>query len=300
MRGCAEFQTAKTMKVYINGKYYDKDEAKVSVFDHGFLYGDGIFEGIRLYSGNVFKLDKHIDRLFRSARAILLDMPWSKQEIIDAVCDACRTNGLTDGYIRLVVSRGKGKLGLSPFTCEDPQLIIIADQIQLYPNELYENGLKAITVPTRRNSHAALPPMVKSLNYLNNILAKIEAQKLGYQECLLLNSEGYVAECSGDNVFVVFEGRLITPPVSCGSLGGMTRATVLDLAKQLGIEVCEKPLARFDVWTADECFLTGTAAKLIPLVELDSRPIGTGKPGPVTKRLIAAFNEVAPKLGVRI
>ncbi len=288
------------MKVYINGKYYEKDEAKVSVFDHGFMYGDGIFEGIRLYNKNVFKLPKHIDRLFRSARAIMLDMPWSKQEIMDAVCDACRVNNLTDGYIRLIVSRGKGKLGLSPFTCEDPQLIIIADQIQLYPDELYQNGLKAITVPTRRNSHAALPPMVKSLNYLNNILAKIEAQKLGYQECLLLNNEGYVAECSGDNVFIVFEGKLITPPVSAGSLGGMTRQTVVELAKKLNIPFEEKPLARFDVWTADECFLTGTAAKLIPLVELDARPIGDGKVGETTKKLIAAFNEVAPVEGVKI
>lgn len=288
------------MKVYINGKYYDKDDAKVSVFDHGFLYGDGIFEGIRLYNGNVFKLDKHIDRLFRSAKAIALDMPWTKQQVIDAVCDACRTNGLNDAYIRLVVSRGKGKLGLSPFSCVDPQLIIIADQIQLYPNELYENGLKAITVPTRRNSQAALPPMVKSLNYLNNILAKIEAHGCGYEECLLLNNEGYVAECSGDNVFIVFDGKVITPPISAGSLGGMTRGTVIELAKKLGFEMLEKPLTRFDIWTADECFLTGTAAKLIPLVELDARTIGNGKPGEITKKLIAAFNEVAPKIGVRI
>lgn len=288
------------MKVYINGKYYEKDDAKVSVFDHGFLYGDGIFEGIRLYKGNVFKLPKHIDRLFRSAKAIALDMPWSKQEVIDAVCDACRTNGLTDAYIRLVVSRGKGALGLSPKTCSDPQLIIIADQIQLYPDELYKNGLKAITVPTRRNSHAALPPMVKSLNYLNNILAKIEAQNQGYQECLLLNSEGYVAECSGDNVFIVFEGKVITPPISCGSLGGMTRATVIELAKKLNLPLEEKPLTRFDVWTADECFLTGTAAKLIPLVELDGRKIGTGKPGDITNKLIEAFNEVTPIDGVKI
>lgn len=288
------------MKVYINGKYYEKDDAKVSVFDHGFLYGDGIFEGIRLYKGNVFKLSKHIDRLFRSAKAIALEMPWSKQEVIDAVCDACRTNGLTDAYIRLVVSRGKGALGLSPKTCSDPQLIIIADQIQLYPDELYKNGLKAITVPTRRNSHAALPPMVKSLNYLNNILAKIEAQNQGYQECLLLNSEGYVAECSGDNVFIVFEGKIITPPISCGSLGGMTRGTVIELAKKLNLPLEEKPLTRFDVWTADECFLTGTAAKLIPLVELDGRTIGSGKPGEITNKLIDAFNEVTPVDGVKI
>ncbi len=288
------------MKVYINGKYYDENDAKVSVFDHGFMYGDGIFEGIRLYNKNVFRLPMHMDRLFRSAKAIMLDLPWTKQEIADAVCDACRTNNLTDGYIRLIISRGKGKLGLSPFTCSDPQLIIIADQIQLYPNETYEKGLKAITVPTRRNSHAALPPMVKSLNYLNNILAKIEAYKLGYQECLLLNNEGYVAECSGDNVFIVFEGKLITPPVSCGSLGGMTRRAVLDVARKLGVEVEEKPLARFDVWTADECFLTGTAAKLIPLVELDGRSIGDGKPGPVTKKLLQGFNEIAPVEGTKI
>lgn len=288
------------MKVYINGKYYDENDAKVSVFDHGFMYGDGIFEGIRLYNKNVFRLPMHMDRLFRSAKAIMLDLPWTKQEIADAVCDACRTNNLTDGYIRLIISRGKGKLGLSPFTCSDPQLIIIADQIQLYPNETYEKGLKAITVPTRRNSHAALPPMVKSLNYLNNILAKIEAYKLGYQECLLLNNEGYVAECSGDNVFIVFEDKLITPPVSCGSLGGMTRRAVLDVAKRLGIEAVEKPLARFDVWTADECFLTGTAAKLIPLVELDGRSIGDGKPGPITKKLLQGFNEIAPVEGTKI
>lgn len=288
------------MKVYINGKYYDENDAKVSVFDHGFMYGDGIFEGIRLYNKNVFRLPMHMDRLFRSAKAIMLDLPWTKREIADAVCDTCRTNNLTDGYIRLIISRGKGKLGLSPFTCSDPQLIIIADQIQLYPNETYEKGLKAITVPTRRNSHAALPPMVKSLNYLNNILAKIEAYKLGYQECLLLNNEGYVAECSGDNVFIVFEGKLITPPVSCGSLGGITRRAVLDVARKLGVEVEEKPLARFDVWTADECFLTGTAAKLIPLVELDGRSIGDGKPGPVTKKLLQGFNEIAPVEGTKI
>ena len=288
------------MKVYINGKFYDENEACVSVFDHGLLYGDGIFEGIRLYKGNVFKLESHIDRLFRSAHAILLELPWSKQEVIDAVCESCRENGLSDGYIRLVVTRGKGKLGLSPFSCHDPRLIIIADQVQLYAQELYDNGLKVITVPTRRNSPAALPPMVKSLNYLNNIMAKIEAQKLGYQECLLLNQEGYVAECSGDNVFIVSGGKLITPPVSQGSLGGMTREAVMGLARELGIEVIEKQLTRYDIWVADECFLTGTAAKIISLVELDFRSIGTGKPGPVTKRLLEAFNEMTTKVGVKI
>ncbi len=288
------------MKVYINGKFYDKDEAKVSVFDHGFLYGDGIFEGIRLYSGNVFRLPMHIDRLFKSARAICLDMPWSKQEVMDAVCASCRENKLTDGYIRLVVSRGKGALGLSPLTCSDPQLVIIADQIQLYPDELYTNGLKAITVPTRRNSHAALPPMVKSLNYLNNILAKIEAQNLGYSECLLLNQEGNVAECSGDNVFIVSDGVVYTPPTSAGNLSGMTRRAVMELAEKEGFKMVERDFTRYDVWTADECFLTGTAAKIIPLVELDKRPIGTGKPGEITKRLISAFNKIVSVEGVKI
>ena len=288
------------MKGYINGKFYEKEDAKVSVFDHGFLYGDGIFEGIRLYSGNVFKLDRHIDRLFRSAKAIMLEMPYTKQEVIEAVCATCRENKLTDAYIRLVVSRGMGALGLSPRTCSNPQMVIIADQIQLYPQELYDNGLKAITVPTRRNSSAALPPMVKSLNYLNNILAKIEAQNLGYQECLLLNNEGYVAECSGDNVFIVYEGKIYTPPTACGSLSGMTRETVIEVAKEMGYELIEKPLTRYDIWTADECFRTGTAAKLIPLVELDSRVIGDGKPGKITKALLEGFNKVVCVKGVKI
>lgn len=288
------------MKVYINGKFYEKEDAKVSVFDHGFLYGDGIFEGIRLYSGNVFKLDRHVDRLFRSAKAIMLEMPYTKQEVIDAVCATCRENKLTDAYIRLVVSRGMGALGLSPRSCSNPQMVIIADQVQLYPQELYDNGLKAITVPTRRNSSAALPPMVKSLNYLNNILAKIEAKNLGYQECLLLNNEGYVAECSGDNVFVVYEGKIFTPPTACGSLSGMTRETVIEVARDMGYELIEKPLTRYDIWTADECFLTGTAAKLIPLVELDSRVIGDGKPGKITKSLLEGFNKVVSVKGVKI
>lgn len=288
------------MKIYINGTFYEKNEAKISVLDHGFLYGDGIFEGIRLYSGNVFKLTKHIDRLFKSARAILLDLPWTKEQIIEAICMSCRENNLTDGYIRLVVSRGVGKLGLSPFGCETPQLIIIADQIQLYPKELYETGLRAITVPTRRNSSAAIPPMVKSLNYLNNILAKIEAQKLGFQECIMLNNEGYVAECSGDNIFIVADGKIITPPTFAGSLSGITRGTVFELANKFGIEILEKEMTRYDIWTADECFLSGTAAKLIPLVELDSRVIGNGKPGSVFKKLMDGFNDIVTKDGVKI
>ena len=230
----------------------------------------------------------------------MLEIPYTKQEVIEAVCATCRENKLTDAYIRLVVSRGMGALGLSPRSCSNPQMVIIADQIQLYPQELYDNGLKAITVPTRRNSSAALPPMVKSLNYLNNILAKIEAQNLGYQECLLLNNEGYVAACSGDNVFIVYEGKIYTPPTACGSLSGMTRETVIEVAKDMGYELIEKPLTRYDIWTADECFLTGTAAKLIPLVELDSRVIGDGKPGKITKALLEGFNKVVSVKGVKI
>ena len=248
----------------------------------------------------MFRLNLHIERLFKSAKAIMLDMPWTPQEVIDAVCESCRVNNLTDGYIRLVVSRGAGALGLSPKTCSNPQLIIIADQIQLYSPDLYEKGLKAVTVPTRRNSPAALPPMVKSLNYLNNILAKIEAQNLGFSECLLLNNEGYVAECSGDNVFIVSDGQLITPPIACGSLGGMTRRAVIDVAKRLGVDFVEKPLTRYDIWTANECFLTGTAAKLISLVELDGRKIGEGLVGETTKKLLKGFNEIVAKEGVRI
>lgn len=288
------------MKVFINGKYYEKEDAKVSVFDHGFLYGDGIFEGIRLYSGNVFNLEKNIDRLFRSAKAIMLEIPYSKQEVMDAVCETCRQNNLTDGYIRLIVSRGAGALGLSPLSCEEPQLIIIADQIQLYSAELYEKGLKVITVATRRNSPAALPPMIKSLNYLNNILAKIEAQNLGYQECLILNNEGYVAECSGDNIFIITDGKIYTPPTSNGSLSGITRQTAMEIAVKLGFEMIEKSITRYDVWTADECFLTGTAAKLIPVVEVDSRVIGDGKPGKITAAMLKEFNSVVTKIGVRI
>ena len=288
------------MKIFINGKYYSKEDAKISVFDHGLLYGDGIFEGIRLYSGNVFKLDKNIDRLFRSAHAIMLDIPYTKEQMIENVCETCRQNGLTDGYIRLVVTRGAGALGLSPKSCIEPQVIIIADQIQLYPQELYSEGLKIITVPTRRNSPAALPPMVKSLNYLNNILAKIEAQNLGYQECLLLNNEGYVAECSGDNIFIIFDGKIYTPPTANGSLTGVTRQTAMEVAEKLGYEMIEKPLTRYDVWVADECFLTGTAAKLIPVVEVDSRKIGDGKPGKVTAALLAEFNKVVTQLGVKL
>ncbi|ADE54087.1 branched-chain-amino-acid transaminase [Coraliomargarita akajimensis] len=277
------------MKIYLNDKLVDASEAKVSVFDHGLLYGDGIFEGIRLYDGCVFKLDEHLERLEYSAKAIMLQMPWSREQIAAAVCETCRANNLRDGYIRLVVTRGVGSLGLSIKNCDAPQLIIIADKIQLYPQEFYEKGLKIITVPTRRCNPAALPPTVKSLNYLNNILAKIEAQHLGYHEAIMLNDQGYIAECTGDNVFVVHKGELITPSASAGALKGITRDTALEIAEELGIPWREANLTRYDVWVAEELFLTGTAAEIVPIVEVDARPIGNGQPGPITGKFLEAF-----------
>ncbi len=288
------------MKVYINGKFYDENEASVSVFDHGLLYGDGIFEGIRLYEGCVFRLDAHLERLEDSAKAILLELPWSRQEISDAVLESCRMNNLKDGYIRVVVTRGKGSLGISPKTCKDPQLIIIADKIRLYPKEVYENGLKLITVPTRRNHAAALPPMIKSLNYLNNILAKIEAQHLGYDEAIMLNDQGFVAECTGDNIFMVKKGVIYTPTVQSDNLSGITRQAVWDIAQKLGIPFKEGVLTRYDFWIADEAFLTGTAAELVAVTEIDARQIGDGKPGPVTQKILEAYRGVVTKDGTML
>lgn len=274
----------------MNNNLVDASEATVSVFDHGLLYGDGIFEGIRLYDNCVFKLDEHLERLEYSAKAIMLEMPWSRQQIADAVCETCRANDLKDGYIRLVVTRGVGSLGLSIKNCDQPQLIIIADKIQLYPQEFYDNGLKIITVPTRRSNPAALPPAVKSLNYLNNILAKIEAQHLGYHEAIMLNDQGYIAECTGDNVFIVHKGELITPAASSGALKGITRDTALAIAEELGIPWREANMTRYDVWVAEEVFLTGTAAEIVPIVEIDARVIGDGKPGPITAKFLESFH----------
>ena len=279
------------MKIYLNGKFVDKEDAKISVFDHGLLYGDGVFEGIRLYSGCVFKLEEHLERLEFSAKAILLDLPMSREELAEAVCESCRQNDLRDGYVRLVVTRGPGHLGLTPDGCGPAGVIIIADNIQLYPEELYETGLKIITVPTRRINAAALPPAVKSLNYLNNILAKIEAKKVGFQEALMLNDKGEIAECTGDNVFVYSKNVLYTPPLDAGSLRGITRGTVMDIATELNIELQEQALTRYDLWTAEECFLTGTAAEVIPCVEVDHRSVGSGQPGDLTKRFISRFRE---------
>ena len=285
------------MKIYIDGKFYDEKAAKISVFDHGLLYGDGVFEGIRAYSGRVFKLREHIERLFYSAKAILLTIPMSPAQLTAAVVETCRRNRLRDGYIRLVVTRGVGTLGLNPNKCRQASVIIIAGKIQLYPPEYYDKGLTIVTVPTTRNLHSALNPAIKSLNYLNNILAKIEANQAGCEEAIMLNAEGYVAECTGDNLFLVKERQLLTPPLSAGALYGITRATVIELALRAGLTVGEPNLTRYDVFNADECFLTGTGAELVPVVKLDGRVIGTGEPGPVTRELERAYHALTNSTG---
>ena len=277
------------MKIYVDGKFCDEKSAKISVFDHGLLYGDGIFEGIRAYNGRVFQLKEHIDRLFYSAKAILLDIPMSHGEMMKAVVETCRQNGIRDGYIRLLVTRGIGTLGLNPHRCKDPSIIIIADKIQLYAPELYEKGMEIITAPTTRNLHSALNPAIKSLNYLNNILAKMEANIAGCEEAVMLNAEGFVSECTGDNIFIVKARRVFTPPLSAGALHGITRGVVMDLAREEGVSVAEPNLTRYDLFNADECFLTGTGAELIPIVKIDGRVIGTGRPGPLTGKLVDKY-----------
>src|SRR5437016_5089460 len=278
------------MKIYVDGKYYGEHEAKISVFDHGLLYGDGVFEGIRAYNGRVFKLKEHIDRLYASAKGILLTIPMSHKDMMAATVETCRQNKLRDGYIRLLVTRGVGTLGLNPNRCKNPSVVIIADKIQLYPVEVYQRGLDIITVPTTRNLHSALNPAIKSLNYLNNILAKIEANNAGVEEAIMLNAEGFVAECTGDNLFIVKGNQMLTPPLSAGALYGITRGVVMDLAREKGLTVSEPNLTRYDVFNADECFLTGTGAELIPVTKVDGRVIGTGKPGAVTKDLMARYH----------
>ena len=285
------------MKVYIDGKFLDEKNARISVFDHGLLYGDGIFEGIRAYNGRVFKLQEHIDRLFYSAKAILLRVPLSPPQITEAVLETCRRNKVRDGYIRMLVTRGVGGLGLNPNKCRAPSIIIIADRIQLYPPEYYERGLDLITVPTMRNLHSALNPAIKSLNYLNNILAKIEANNGGCEEAIMLNAEGFVAECTGDNIFIVKAGHIFTPPLSAGALYGITRSVVIELAQEASMTVREPNLTRYDLFNADECFLTGTGAELIPVVKIDGRIIGTGKPGPVTRSLVRKYKALTQVSG---
>lgn len=281
-----------SVKVYINGRLYDKQDAKISVYDHGLLYGDGVFEGMRIYGGKVFRMQDHLERLWHSAKAIWLEIPMSMQDLADAVNQTVKANGLADGYVRLIVTRGAGTLGLDPHSTSDPQVIIIADLISLYPQEFYEKGLEIITVSTVRNHPAALSPRIKSLNYLNNILAKIEGLQAGCVEALMLNHRGEVAECTGDNIFLVTRGQLLTPPIDAGILEGITRAVVIEIAVDAGIEVREIPLTKHDVYIADECFLTGSAAELVPVVKVDSRRIGDGLPGPITQQLLTRFHEL--------
>src|SRR5436190_768001 len=288
------------MKVFIDGKYCDEQDAKVSVFDHGLLYGDGVFEGIRAYNGRVFKLKEHIDRLFYSAKAILLDMPMSHADIMKATIATCRQNNIRDGYIRLLVTRGVGTLGLNPNRCKRGSVIIIADKIQVYPKEMYENGMAIVTVATTRNLHSALNPSIKSLNYLNNILAKIEANNAGVEEAIMLNAEGFVSECTADNLFLVKQNHLLTPPLSAGALYGITRGVVMDLGREAGLQVSEPNLTRYHVFNADECFLTGTGAELVPVTKVDGRVIGDGKPGPITRKLVKKYHELVQSSGEAI
>lgn len=288
------------MKIYLDGKFVDDADAKVSVFDHGLLYGDGVFEGIRLYGGNVFRLEEHLERFEYSAKAILLKLPLSRKELADVTCESCRQNGLTDAYIRLVATRGVGDLGLAPWLCPKPSLFCIASKISLYPKEHYDNGLSIVTVPTRRIGPAALPPTIKSLNYLNNILGKIEAKQFGALEAIMLNEQGYVAECTADNVFIVHKGEILTPSASQGALKGVTRGTIFDIAQEIGVPIREVNMTRYDIWCSDECFLTGTGAEVIPVVKLDGREIGAGKPGPITQRVLASFRRRVLVEGTRI
>lgn len=288
------------MKVYINGKFYEKKDAKISVFDHGLLYGDGVFEGIRSYNRLVFKLKEHIDRLFESAHTIMLEIPLSRKQMIEAVISTLKVNRLKDAYIRVVVTRGEGDLGLDPRKCKgNASVIIIADKIVLYPERLYREGLEVITVPTVRNLPEALNPQIKSLNYLNNILAKIEAINTGFQEAIMLDSLGYVAECTGDNIFIVKRDQLYTPPQCMGTLRGITRDTVLEIAKSKRIATHEHVLTRHELYISDEAFLTGTAAEVIPVVKVDARVIGNGRPGKLTLMLMKEFKKLTKTEGVR-
>jgi branched-chain amino acid aminotransferase len=280
------------MKIYIDGKYYNRKDAKISVFDHGLLYGDGIFEGIRIYNGKVFKLREHIERLYQSARSLLLEIPIGRNKMEKAVLDTVRKNAKENGYIRLVVTRGEGPLGLDPGQCARASVIIIVGDIQLYPQEYYKKGISVITAASRRMPSDSLDPRIKSLNYLNNIMAKIEAKQSGCLEAILLNHEGYVTECTADNIFVVKDGTLMTPAPHHGALDGITRTTVMDLAPSCGITSRETALTRYDLYTADECFMTGTGAEIMPVTRIDGRVIGSGAPGPVTKKLIKGFGKI--------
>jgi branched-chain amino acid aminotransferase len=287
-------------KIYIDGKFYSEANAKVSVFDHGLLYGDGIFEGIRFYNGRVFRLEQHLERLWKSARSICLNIPMTRKEMTEALLETIRQNHLRDGYVRLVVTRGVGNLGLNPEQCKNPSVIIIVATIALYHEDFYRKGLSIVTVATRRSNPAAINPAVKSLNYLNNVMARIEANLASADEALMLNDTGNIAECTADNVFVVTHGRIVTPPITAGALQGITRSVVFDIGNELDIKVTEADLTRHDVFVADECFLTGTAAEIVPVVKADGRMIGDGKPGPITTRIIERFREMTRNTGTPI
>jgi len=279
-------------KVWIDGKVFDPKDAKVSVYDHGFLYGDGVFEGIRVYNGRAFELDAHLQRLWDSSRAIRLVVPYTREQMRAAIEETIKASGYREAYIRLIISRGAGYLGLSPTKCERPCVVVIIDTITMYPKEMYENGMAVITSSVIRNHANALSPRIKSLNYLNNILAKIEANDAGVQEAIMLNSAGNVAECTGDNIFIVRHNQVQTPTTSDGILEGVTRRVIMDLCGKLKITLVEKTLQRFDLYAADECFLTGTAAEAIPVTKIDGRQIGDGKPGPITQKLIEGFGKM--------
>ncbi len=289
-----------SIQVYIDGQYYPKEEAKVSVFDHGLLYGDGIFEGIRAYNGRVFRLEEHLERLYLSARSILIDIPLTIDEMREAVLETIRRNNQKDSYIRLLVTRGKGDLGLDPRKCPKPAIIIISDEIKLYPKETYENGLKLIIASTRKNSPDALSPRIKSLNYLNNILGKLEAINAGCAEAVMLDRHGYLTECTSENIFLVKNGAVFTPTATVGILEGITRSVVMELASKMGYQVQMALLTAHDLYVADEVFVTGTGAELIPVVDLCGRTIGSGKPGPITRKLLTAFRELTQTEGTEI
>jgi branched-chain amino acid aminotransferase len=291
---------ARSPKIYIDGEFLDEADAKISVYDHGLLYGDGVFEGIRFYNGRVFRMEAHMDRLWESARSICLEIPISREEMDEALLETIRQNGLRDGYVRLIVTRGVGNLGLNPAHCKQPSVIIIVATIALYPEEMYRGGLTVVTVATRRMGPATLNPAIKSLNYLNNVLARIEANLANADEALLLNDAGNVAECTADNVFIVKRGEIMTPPITAGALRGITRSVVFDIAEELGLRISEPDLTRHDLYTADEAFLTGTAAEVIPMIKVDGRTIGNGKPGETTSRIMARFRELAQESGTAI
>ncbi|HSH51031.1 MAG TPA: branched-chain-amino-acid transaminase [Bacteroidales bacterium] len=286
--------------IYLNGEFVTKDNAKVSVYDHGFLYGDGVFEGIRVYNGNIFRLDLHTQRLYDSAKSIMLDIPHTQEEFNEIIAETIRQNQLKSAYIRVVVSRGTGDLGLDPNNCSKPNIVVIAEPLALFPKELYDQGIAIATVATRRNRPDVLSPKVKSLNYLNNILVKLEAHQLGVSEGLILNDEGYVTEGSGDNIFIIKGNTILTPPTYLGALEGITRNAIIEIAKEQGFDMREEPFTRHDVYIAEEIFLTGTAAELIPVIEVDRRTIGNGKPGKVFKQLLDEFRKRVVEEGFKV